>query len=304
MTSTLTHFTPVLDLASATPVEIDTELYWQELASGRLNDRIVQLLARRSRLDESYTPHYQAIMTVARELIDVRAALGPIELRINELSREFLRRGGWNRAYFVTNNNGHIHRSTQCTTCYWSTQFRFLPQVSGMTDEEIVSLAGETACTVCYPEAPVDVLKRASRLVDPETAAKKAERAAEKATKDAAKAAKAITAPDGTPLRIDHELIKTEVTAQRYYVEAAADAILWGPEGLQFEYYGSEPGPHTTEEWLALRANNHQRYAAEAQTLLEALAAKRGTTVEQQREALAKKVIAKLKRDYTVKETT
>jgi hypothetical protein len=97
----------------------------------------------------------------------------------------------WNRAWIVvTDGRGHVHTSTSCTTCYASTQFQPLPQCSGLTEEEIVKLAGERACTICYPSAPVEDRLRPTALFsrdEEEAAARRAEREAVRSTKDAAK---------------------------------------------------------------------------------------------------------------------
>jgi hypothetical protein len=288
----------VEDLATATPVEIDTELYWLLVERSKVEFTIETSTARLHNADPDYAPHQALIQNLQEILRKAHAELERLGLRIRELDGEFAAREGWSRAYFVTNSNGHIHTSTSCTTCFPSTQFRFLPQVSGWTMEEIIEEAGEKACTVCFPGAPVNVLARASRLEDPLNRQEREARQAERAAKAAEKAVKAITAPDGTALRDGHGMVvKTERTAEIYYVDAAASAVVWSPEGTHY-LYGQSYGSVDEAEWTARQAENHAEYAATAQRLLEALAAKRGTSVEDQRAALALKVSKKLKRDY------
>lgn len=65
---------------------------------------------------------------------------------------------GWTRAYLVP--GGHIHSSMQCSSCYPSTQYSWLTNLSGADEAEIVEYAKEIACTVCYPYAPVEEYKR------------------------------------------------------------------------------------------------------------------------------------------------
>lgn len=94
----------------------------------------------------------------------------------------------WTRAFIVS--GGHVHRSTRCHTCFTTTVFYGVPQCSGMDEAEIVELAGERACTVCYPTAPVDVLKRKTQLFTRDEAEKQRiadERAAKRNAKEAAK---------------------------------------------------------------------------------------------------------------------
>lgn len=108
-------------------------------------------------------------------------ALDAIKRQYEALDDEFDRRGGWTRAFIVTNGNGHVHSSMHCGTCFPTTQFGWLPQVSGQTEDQIVDAAGEQACTVCYPSAPVrPSYKKANTL---ETADQKAAREAREAHK-------------------------------------------------------------------------------------------------------------------------
>jgi hypothetical protein len=93
---------------------------------------------------------------------------------------------------------------------------------------ELVELAGEDACSVCFPDAPVSVLNRPSRLSVPEKeAAEKArvERAKAKAERDAKNAEKAIFMPDGSPVIINADKrfpdrIRSAVSAKSEYKRA------------------------------------------------------------------------------------
>src|SRR5699024_1181900 len=64
-------------------------------------------------------------------------------------------RGGWNRAFLVAGAGGHVHSSTDCSTCRPTTQYAWMTNYSGADEDTIVSDAGYRACTVCYPSAPV-----------------------------------------------------------------------------------------------------------------------------------------------------
>lgn len=72
-----------------------------------------------------------------------------------EVSKQY---EGWTRAYLVP--GGHIHSSMQCSSCYPSTQYSWLTSLSGADEAEIIEYAKEVACTVCYPDAPVEEYKR------------------------------------------------------------------------------------------------------------------------------------------------
>jgi hypothetical protein len=146
---------------------------------------------------------------VLRHLAQVdREIAGLIEGPQAVLDFEFARRGGWTRAFLVT--DGHVHKHQHCSSCQKGverTRFSWMIRYSGKSEKEIVDAAGERACTICYPSAPVANGEKAPKSVmftpeeiqreqDRETAAQvKAERAAKKA-------AKAITDEDGSRLRV------------------------------------------------------------------------------------------------------
>lgn len=63
---------------------------------------------------------------------------------------------GWSRFFIVKNTNGHIHSSMDCSTCYPTTVFGWLPQLSGLTEADAVEEWGGILCSVCFPSAPVE----------------------------------------------------------------------------------------------------------------------------------------------------
>lgn len=85
-----------------------------------------------------------------------RAAVEDAQSKISVFEDEFARRGGWSRFFLVQASNGHIHSSMNCSTCYPTTQFGWLPEVSGQTEAEAVANYGAILCTVCFPSAPVE----------------------------------------------------------------------------------------------------------------------------------------------------
>lgn len=287
-----------MNLTTATPVEIDTalaaiyvDIYTARFESYRAADaladaeqRVADAAAGR-RVSCTYRPS---------QIDDMRARAAAAHDKVVEQTdrtvpydAEFDRRGGWTRAFLVvTSGKGHIHRSMTCSTCYPTTEFAWLPDMSGSDEATIVTAAGADACTVCYPSAPVETagprtVFSAAEKVD---AATKAARDADRAEKRAAKAAKAIVDVDGSPLRGRWGVIATEVTAQREYVDGAAEAqtmVSWARD--------ADHRAHLT----TLAAE----YVTAADRILAALAAKRGTTVEAQRETLAPKVTKKV-REY------
>ena len=143
-----------------------------------------------------------------------------IKIETKELNDVFLE-FQWTRAFLVLNSNGHIHSSLDCSTCFPTTRYEWLTQYSSDPESEIVALAGETACTVCYPSAPADILNQPATIQSKarsEREAASSARAAAKAVREAKKKASAPTA-SGQFLVIPSryggrsEVIKTERTA-------------------------------------------------------------------------------------------
>lgn len=268
------------DLSTRTPVEIDTALAEIFMRVYRARHRALSLRER-----ANSAAKYQSRDTESAEQQAAEAQLAVEEIleETTPFEEEFSRRGGWTRAFLVTSSsNGHVHSSRGCSTCRLSTEFIWLPEYSGAAEDTIVGDAGERACTTCYPTAPVDVLQRATKIFSPkekEDAQARIEREAQRAVRAAERDAKAIAAADGGPLRVpSYGVVKTERTAQTLYVDRAAENAAHA-EGLLPDF------------WTVA-------YPDEAQTLLAALAGKRGITVDEAREALAPKVAARVRRDY------
>lgn len=63
---------------------------------------------------------------------------------------------GWARYFLVTSSAGHVHRSMHCSTCNPRTTYAPVVSLSGTDDATAVEMLGETLCTTCFPDAPVD----------------------------------------------------------------------------------------------------------------------------------------------------
>ena len=72
----------------------------------------------------------------------------------------------WTRAFLVLPDvgMGHVHKSRGCSTTYPTTRWAWLPEYSGSDEARIVSDAGERACTICYPSAPVGTLDKPTKI--------------------------------------------------------------------------------------------------------------------------------------------
>lgn len=143
-------------------------------------------------------------------------------------NEEYEARGRWTRAFIVI--DGHVHSSMSCSTCNngrYMTRFGWLTELSDHDEAEIVEQAGERACTVCYPSAPVNAgpskLFHKDELAAEQARQERAEKAAAKAAKIAANA---ISPAIGT----SYDRIDT-VTKAKAFLTDAAQWNVWRPEG-------------------------------------------------------------------------
>ena len=226
--------------------------------------------------------HTAAPADIDARMVDLLVERARIDAELAAIEAEFRSRGGWTRAYVVP--GGHAHTSTACSTCYPTTRFALVPRMSGMDEAEVVEAAGERACTVCFPSAPVDVLRRPTTLYSPEEVAEREARATAKAEREATRNAKAITTPEGAPLKDSHGFtVKTERTAEIEAVAALTNTAVY----RAFRASRGDEGGHPSEsEWLA--------YVDRA---VLALAHKRGQSAEEVRKVIEAKAAAKTKRE-------
>ncbi|SEP50614.1 hypothetical protein [Amycolatopsis saalfeldensis] len=266
---------PINDPTTATPSEIDEELARLGVERAKAHNALDGLRTRIERL-VGWNMTEEAVALRPR-LEQARQSISECDEAARPLDAEFERRGGWTRAWLVLNTGGHVHRTMACRTCFPSTQFGWLTQLSGHDESEIVEQAGEAACTECYPSAPVEFRNQPSRIKTPEQLA----RDKEKVERAMAKAAKAITAPDGSPLHTKrYGQIDTEFTARRTYADALAHAR------------------HLTRASIAHHRDTIAAYREDAQLILTALAAKHGRTEDDLRDEMAPKVEGRWQREY------
>jgi hypothetical protein len=256
-----------MNIQTATPAEIDTEL-------AQVEEKLYDAIARQAQQQDNVREIEEALKAKAEgrptrlsylrdgDLDRARASLRSLQDKVDALvaqaapfRAEYTRRGGWTRAFLVF--DGHIHRSVNCTTCYDTTRFGWLPAMSGLTEEEIVAAAGADACTVCYPLAPVETAGPRTVLHHTEQAAQAAreEREAKRQAAAAKKAANAIE----PAIRTEWDKIDTVYKAKMFLTD-------------------SQESPE------------HPWYPADVvNQVAEALAAKLGTTAQAQIEAAQKR---------------
>lgn len=236
-----------------------------------------------------------------RAAVDARAA---IEAEIDPYEAEYGRRP-WTRAFLAlvnTKDGGHVHRSRNCSTCnngIERTRFEWRVDYSALPEAEIVEAAGERACTVCYPSAPVEALGRPTRIFSKSEIERNAARQAreEKAAAKAAKAAaESITTPEGGPLyKGDSRRDKVEKlrTAEMAMAEALAD-IIW-EKGRIGDPAWTYPNGRTPE---SRTPESRERDAArEAAYFHRAIAHKTGESLGEVFGRINPKATAKYKRD-------
>jgi len=193
---------------------------------------------------------------------------------------EFTRRGGWTRAFLVDNNNGHVHKSRSCSTCNPTTRFVWLPDYSAATEEQIVDDAGKSACTECYPTAPVGTLKQASKIEAPARKAARLEREAAAAVRNAKAAEKSIFTPDGKPL-VTHGYYGQIKSARTAEIEAVDTYV---------QQRATADGK--------VRAYDIEERESDFHLLVSSLAAKHGRTYDAQEALIREKGDKKYKKEW------
>lgn len=227
-------------------------------------------------IDAKLAELYAAEARLEAELARVRAAQAPLEA-------EYEARGRWTRAFLVNNTSGHVHSSMSCSSCFPTTAYKWVTDLSGATEAEIIDAAGWRACTVCFPDAPVEALKGETRLLsdeDVDKAARKAERDAATAAKKAKAAADACPMPNGEPLVAGYNRPKTERAVRNLLSSEIKSVLTYRIDR------GHEPGEvvdgvtiagHPSEpEWLetigmCLEALEHKTGEAREEILAAAL---------------------------------
>jgi hypothetical protein len=276
------------EITTATPAAIDAEIL-------RLGNEVADLYGRRNALSHQHGRAREAARTggyySGKPLTELATLIERLEDQIvtldgeiAPLNAEYSRRGGWTRYYLADSHDGHVHSSTECSTCHhghYCTGFYWLTSESDRTAQDVVAEAKDQACTTCFPWAPVTGQRGRYRTP---TQIEAEQRAAEKAAKAAARKAAEITAPDGQPLREAYvsttgELrfsgqIKTAVAAKRAALAAAFD----------LKWYGT-----THPDALA--------WEATVERCVAALAARDGVPVDQVAAEIETKAIAKYKRE-------
>lgn len=307
---------PGPDWMNATPVEVDTELadlYGQRYQLAMKHEQHAEYLRNavkrhlgKSIYDRSYVTREQigayvsgldpdgyndaSMLRQIAEDDDRLAQIRDLDASIRVLDDVYDARGRWPRAFLVTNASGHVHSSMGCSTCFApgydnsgnlrrGTEFHWLTEYSGASEDDIIDAAGERACSVCYPDAPVESRNKPTRMFSDDEklkAAEKIERGKAKAAKAAKALEKAIT-PDGTPLDVPGIGYPAPFKTEQAATSWAVDKILMD---RTYEMY---------------EMNDTKRAGVEI--VKDAIAAKHDWTREEVDAHLEKKIVAKAKRE-------
>jgi hypothetical protein len=224
----------IVDITTAAPGDIDAEIC-------RLSNEIASINAQMNRLDNRRRQRTEigdcvAAADLSQQIMDLVSKESDLIAQRYALGQEYSRRG-WTRYYLVNNSNGHVHSSMACSTCFVTTQYRWLTTESGRTAEDVVADAKAQACTVCFPWAPVTTEHGKYRSTSEEEAeARRVEHDAK---------AKEILTPAGEPLYAarrgahgvieNDDLLKTEVAAWRRALSDATDLACYGVIHLDAE---------------------------------------------------------------------
>ncbi len=265
-----------------TPVIIDTEIAETLKA---IEQKRLRAMSLRRAIDSYSTMSYYASAKEQKEieLAKTEEALAELKEKLATLEAMYT---GWSRAFLVRNSNGHIHKTRSCVTCFDTTNFVWLTEMSGRDELEIAYLAGEKACTVCYSHAPSAYFLRECGLEDPEVVEARRIRQARKAEIEAKRQKTGIWNPDGTPLKVYEYAFsnyKSEIKAERT-AQSTAVNLLVGVQSM-----------HREPEQI-------ERSKDAIETILIALAHKRGTSVEEQRTLIQTKADAQIKKNAKERE--
>jgi hypothetical protein len=277
-----------------TPVEVDTaiaDLYMKEAKAKIKASNSESALHSMAGDDKRFSgtrsrPAYKWIMTFdevlkngpkyehqkekwenkIQERNEAIASINEIQDQIKKLDAIYVQSGGWPRFFLVTNPGGHIHSSMRCSKCYPTTQYAWLPEISGQTEAEAVENYGGILCSTCYPSAPSDWTDGESKA-DKEV---REEREREKQKRQAANLAKALM-PDGKPLRLidSRDSLKTQRSAE-----------IW-----------------LTDSYQDIYKVNEERHKNDRELVLAALEQKTGKSREELLAETMKRVAAKNKRE-------
>ena len=132
----------------------DLDLSWKNAQKNP--PRVDALVAHLSSVLENDFVHEDDKRDVTKILGKVTTARAALEEARGAYLDAEEKYAGWSRFFLVTNTGGHIHSSMSCSTCRPTTDFGWLPELSGLDQKAAVDAEGARLCSVCFPDAPVE----------------------------------------------------------------------------------------------------------------------------------------------------
>jgi hypothetical protein len=142
----------ITDLTTLTPAEVDTRLGEALIPAQRTELDLMTALRSAKR----YARHGSEPSYLTKRIAELKARLEG-QLAVAEPFEAEYRRRPWNRYLIVS--GGHLHKRGCGTLTPGRTMVGMVPEASGLNAAEVVGRFGETACTHCFPDAPVAARK-------------------------------------------------------------------------------------------------------------------------------------------------
>lgn len=221
-----------------------------------------------------------------KNIEEITVEIEAIQQEINKFDNVFKALGGWERYIIVP--NGHIH-NYGCSTLFATTRIVEAYMHSAESVESLIEKAGDRACTVCFPDAPVNKPSTIAQFVK-EREEREAEAAQRAAKKEAATKAAIVDATG-------HVVFKSRRAAENALSQELGSLVYFASYyAVLRDWDGTEvPNRESAEEYYADRMerliNPARREARATMALLEL----NGVPAEEVQAIAAKKFAAKLK---------
>lgn len=202
-----------------------------------------------------------ALDSIAKELARIDAEMAAKRIEAAPL-KAIAVAGKWERFIYVP--GGHVHRY-YCGTVRITTARATVIELSGATEAEVVEAAGEEACTVCFPDAPVTNRPSTLAMSVADRAAREAQQN-ERSAKRVTAAANALTDENGKTV------YKTRRAAENDLGKHIDTLVYYGIYRAVLTYWDGTTAPNTEthEEFDARREDN--LYAPERANVRRVLA--------------------------------
>lgn len=143
-----------MDMRTATPSEIDSHFARLAAELGKLARQRASYeegAKKRAAGDLRYSGYDRYLASFDAEK---GARIAELQAMVTEWEVEYDTRGGWSRYYLCTADGGHIHVMGCHTLTPFKTTVSFMPELSGLTESELIERVGFKACSKCFPSAP------------------------------------------------------------------------------------------------------------------------------------------------------